>query len=194
MKMKYVEFLSKDEIETIHSASLDLLSTVGIKIDDEEVRNLLRDNGAEVDSDSHFVKIPENLLKETLKTVPDSFKLYGRDGKYNFEVNTHSTVYATIGTPVKIWWEGKLKKTRLEDNIKQIRVVDALENIVNSHTDIWPHDLKFTSVHVHCIYQWAKNTRKPYGMGCLGKVASQDMMDMMSIIVGGEENKVEANA
>ena len=102
MKMKYVEFLSKDEIETIHSASLELLTTVGIKVDDDEVRNLLRDNGADVDHDTRFVKIPENLLKEKLKTVPNSFKLYGRDGTYNFEVNTHSTVYATIGTPVKI--------------------------------------------------------------------------------------------
>ena len=62
MKMKYVEFLSKDEIETIHSASLELLSTVGIKIDDEEVRSLLIENGAEVEHDSHFIKIPESLL------------------------------------------------------------------------------------------------------------------------------------
>ena len=191
MKMKYVEFLSKDEIETIHSASLELLTTVGIKVDDDEVRNLLRDNGADVDHDTRFVKIPENLLKEKLKTVPNSFKLYGRDGTYNFEVNTHSTVYATIGTPVKIWTDGKLKKTKLEDNIKQIRVVDALENIVNSHTDVWPHDVKFTAVHVHCIYQWAKNTKKPYGMGCLGKVASQDMMDMMSICVGGDDELIK---
>ena len=52
--MKYVEFLSKDEIETIHSASLELLTTVGIKVDDEEVRNLLSENGADIDSRYSF--------------------------------------------------------------------------------------------------------------------------------------------
>ncbi|MFX0188807.1 MAG: trimethylamine methyltransferase family protein [Candidatus Hodarchaeota archaeon] len=194
MKMKNIEFLSKDEIENIHSATLELLSTVGIKIDDEEVRTLFSENGAEVEHDTNFVRIPEDLIKQQLKTVPNSFKLYGRDGSFNFEVNTYSTKFATIGTPVKMYdpnHKKGIRKTTLEDNIKQIRVVDSLEHINNSHVDVWPGDIKFTTVHVHCIYQWAKNTRKPYGLGCLGKIASQDMIDMMSIIVGGDDELIK---
>ena len=194
MKLKYLEVLSKEEIELIHSATLELLSTVGIKIDDEEVRELFKENGAEIDDNTSFVKIPEDLIKQRLKTVPNSFKLYGRDGSFNFEVNTTTTQFSTIGTPVKIYDsknEKDLKKTTIEDNIKQIRVVDKLNNIHCSHIDIWPHDIKFTSVHVYCLYQWAINTKKPYGLGCLGKVASQDMMDLTSLLVGGEEELIE---
>ena len=190
MKMNKLEVLSKDELETIHAASTKLLEKVGIKIDAADCRQLLKNNGAEVDDGSNFVKFPEILVKEQLKHVPASFKLYGRDGSFNFEVNTHSTQFGTIGTPVRIFDPNNkrgYRKVVLEDNIKQIRIVDSTEHIMASHIDVWPSDVKYLTVHTECIYVWAKNTRKPYGGGCYGRVASKDMIDMISIMVGGEE-------
>ena len=194
MKLKKIEVFSKDELETIHSASLNLLSDVGIKIDAQDTRDLLKANGATVDDNTLFVKFPESLIMEKLKTVPDSFKLHGPDGSFSFEVNTKSTQFATIGTPVKIYDPSKkngVRKSVLADTIEQIKIVDSLENIVCSHIDVWPNDVSYITIHAECIYQWVKNTRKPYGLGCLGKLASQDMMNMASIIVGGEEELIK---
>jgi trimethylamine--corrinoid protein Co-methyltransferase len=194
MRMKKLELLSKDEIELIHSASLELLSSVGIKIDSKETRDLLEKNGAETNSDSKFIKFPEEIVKERLKKVPDSFSLYGPDGSFSFGINMESMVFATIGTPVKIYdptRKSGVKKTVLEDTIKQIRIVDYLDNISCSNLDIWPNDISYTAIHAHCIYQWAKNTKKPYGMGCIGRLASQDMMNLVSIVVGGDEELIK---
>jgi trimethylamine--corrinoid protein Co-methyltransferase len=194
MKMEKLKVLSKDEIELIHSTSLDLLSSVGIKIDAKDTRELLKKNGAEIDTSTNFVKFPEDLVREQLKKVPDSFKVYGPDGSFNFEINTNSMVFATIGTPVKIYDPSRksgVKKTVLEDTIKQIRIVDALENIACSNLDVWPNDISYTAIHTHCIYQWARNTKKPYGMGCIGRLASQDMMNMVSLVVGGDEELID---
>lgn len=194
MKLKKIEVFSKDELEAIHSASMTLLSEVGLKVDAQDTRDILKEKGATVDDLSHFVKFPESLVKEQLKTVPDSFKLHGPDGSFSFEVNTKSTQFATIGTPVKIYDPSNKKgvrKTVLTDTIKQIKIVDSLENIMCSHIDVWPNDVSYITIHSQCIYQWVKNTKKPYGMGCLGRLASQDMMNMVSIIVGGEEELIE---
>ncbi|MFX1548998.1 MAG: trimethylamine methyltransferase family protein [Promethearchaeota archaeon] len=194
MKLKRIEILSNDEIQAIHSATIELLSNIGIKIDSPSARQLLKENGAEVNDNNPFIKIPESLIKKRLKEVPDSFKLHGPDGKFNFEVNTTSTKYATIGTPVKIYDPNKksgIRKTILEDTIKQIRIVDSLKNINCSHIDVWPNDVNYLSLHAHCIYQWVHNTHKPYGLGCLGRVASQDMMNMASIIVGSDEDLIK---
>jgi trimethylamine--corrinoid protein Co-methyltransferase len=194
MKMEKLEVLSKDEIELIHSATLNLLSSVGIKIDSKEARDLLEKYGAETHPDSNFVKFPEDLVTKHLKTVPNSFKVYGPDGSFNFEINSNSMIFATIGTPVKIYDPSRkigVKKTVLEDTIKQIRIVDYLDNISCSNLDVWPNDISYTAIHAHCIYQWAKNTKKPYGMGCVGRLASQDMMNMVSIVVGGDEELVK---
>ncbi|MBY9017167.1 MAG: trimethylamine methyltransferase family protein, partial [Candidatus Lokiarchaeota archaeon] len=170
------------------------LSEVGIKVDAQDTRDILKEKGAMVDDSSHFVKFPESLVKEQLKTVPDSFKLHGPDGSFSFEVNTNSTQFATIGTPVKIYDPTNKKgvrKTVLKDTIEQIKIIDSLENIMCSHVDVWPNDVSYITIHSQCIYQWVKNTKKPYGLGCLGRLASQDMMNMASIIVGGEEELVE---
>ena len=194
MKLKKLTVLSSDEISTINSASVELLSTIGIKIDSPSARQLFKKNGAEVNDNDLFIKIPEPLIKEKLKKAPNSFKLHGPDGKFNFEVNTTSTQYATIGTPVKIYDPSKksgVRKTVLADTIKQIRIVDSLKNINCSHIDVWPNDVNYLSLHAHCIYQWVHNTRKPYGLGCLGRLASQDMMNMASIIVGGDDELIK---
>lgn len=193
MKLKKIEVFSKDELETIHSASMTLLSELGIKIDAQDTRDLLKKNGAIVDEDTLFVRFPESMIMEKLKTVPDSFKLHGPDGSFSFEVNTKSTRFATIGTPVKIRdlnSKRGVRKSMMTDTIEQIKIVDSLENIVCSHIDVWPNDVPYITIHTECIYQWVKNTRKPYGLGCLGKLASQDMMNMASIIVGGEEELI----
>jgi len=194
MKLKKIKVLSKDEIQTIHSASMDLISTVGVKVDAPDTKELLKKFGAEVDADTNFVRFPESLVKEQLKQVPTSFKLFGPDGSFNFEVNTASTQFATIGTPVKIYDPSHKRDVRdslLADTIKQIRIVDSLKHIVCSHVDVWPKDVKYTALHAHCIYHWAKNTKKPYGLGCFGKVASQDMINMTSIVAGDDEELIK---
>jgi len=177
MNLKKIEVFSKDELQKIHSASLELLSDVGIKIDALDTRDLLKRNGAEVNEKSLFVRFPESLIKDKLKTVPNSFKLWGPDGSFHFEVNTSSTKFATIGTPVKIYDPTKssgVRKTVLADTIQQIKIVDSLENILCSHIDVWPNDISYITIHSECIYQWVKNTKKPYGLGCLGRLASQE--------------------
>jgi trimethylamine--corrinoid protein Co-methyltransferase len=190
LNLNQIKILTKDEIETIHNATIELLSKVGIKMDCKDVQNLMNEYGAEVDEDSDFVRIPESLVNEMIKKVPKSFTLHGPDGSFNFEVNTTSTQYATIGTPVKIYDPSKkrgVRKTILDDTIKQIRIVDTLKHINCSHVDVWPNDVKYTAIHAHAMYQWVKNTRKPYGLGCFGKLPSQDMMNMASIACGGDE-------
>ena len=193
MKLKKIEVFTKDELEAIHSASMTLLSEVGIKVDAKDARDLLKEGGAESDEKTNFVKFPESLVKEKLKTVPNSFILYGPDGSFNFEVNTTTTQFATIGTPVKIYDPSNkngVRKSVLADTIEQIKIIDSLENIMCSHIDVWPNDVSYITIHSECIYQWVKNTKKPYGLGCLGSLASQDMMNMASIIVGGDEELI----
>jgi len=193
MKLNKIEVFSSDELEQVHAASLELLQDVGIKVDSEKARNILKKNGAEVNEKSYFVKFPETLVKNKLKTVPEAFILHGPDGSYKATINVNHTEFATIGTPVKIYdpsHKKGVRKTIMADTINQIRIVDSLEHVICSHIDVWPNDIKYTALHAHCIYQWAKNTKKPYGLGCLGRLASQDMMNLTSMIVGGEEELI----
>jgi len=194
MKQNQISVLSKEEIELIHNNTLELLESIGIRVESTEARDLLEKNGAILDDKTDYVKFPESVVKEQLAKVPDSFILWGSDGSYNFEVNTKSVNYATVGTPVKIYdpdHKKGIRKTVLSDNISQIRIVDRLKNIRCSHVDVWPNDVPYLETHYHAIRAWAEHSFKPYGLGCYGRIASQDMMDLTSIIVGGKEELIE---
>jgi trimethylamine--corrinoid protein Co-methyltransferase len=188
--MNTLEVLSKEEIDIIHNHTLDLLEKIGVKVESPEARNFLKENGCILGQDDHFITFPRDLVKKQLRTVPNSFSLWGSDGSFQLDIDTKTVNSATVGTPVKIYdpnHKKGIRKTILSDTIKQIRIVDSLKNIHCSHVDVWPNDVPYTELHWHAICAWAKNSYKPYGLGCLGRVPSQDMMNLLSIIVGGEE-------
>ncbi len=194
IRLNRIKVLSKEEIETIHSATLELLGNVGIKIDCEDTRVLFQDHGAEIDQKSNFVRLPESLVKEQLKNVPSSFKLYGPDGSYNFEVNVNNTRFLTIGAPVKMSEpspKSRVRKSVLKDTVNQMRIVDSSEHLSCSQIDFWPGDVKYTTIHVVCLYNWMKNSHKPFGHGVFGKVVSQDSINMASVIAGGVDDLIK---
>jgi trimethylamine--corrinoid protein Co-methyltransferase len=189
MRMNNLKVLSKDEIQEIHKATLELLETVGIIIESPEARNLFKENGATIEqkNNDYFVKIPEELILEQLKTVPKEFSLYGPDGSFNFNVSTKNLNFSTFGAAVNTFDPTKkkgIRKTTLKDAIDHIRVVNGLDHIVCSGLDVWPSDIPFTELHCHTLREWARLSYKPFALGCYGKTASQDMINIASIVVG----------
>ena len=198
MKLQTMEALSQDEVETIHETTLKLLEEIGVMVHSKESRDTLKENGCIVDEDLstnpyHYVKYPRHVVEKYMKTVPTEFTLYGVDGSFSHTVDTKSTTFATVGTPVKMYAPEKKRGVRdsvLADTISQIRIVDTLKNVMCSHVDVWPNDVEYMEMHCHAIKAWAKNSRKPYGLGALGRTASQDMMNLCSILVGGEDELI----
>lgn len=194
--MNRLEILSKQEIQEIHNSTIELLETVGVIIESPQVRNIFKEHGATIEqvNRDYFVKIPEELILEQLKNVPREFSLYGPDGSFNFKVNTKNLNFSTFGAAVNIvdpTNKKGIRKTTLKDVIDQIRVVNALDNIVCSGLDVWPNDVPFMELHCHILREWARHSYRPFGLGCYGKTASQDMINIASIVVGGKEELVK---
>lgn len=193
MKLNRLEVLTEEEIIMIHNSTIDLMKEVGVFIDLKEARRLLQDNGAEIDNKTKLVKFPEYLVNEQLKKVPNSFSLYGSDGQFKIDINTESFHFATQGAPTKIYDNTNPLYPRdatLSDFSKSLKIVDSLEYISCSHLDVWPTDIPYTTLHCQAIKEWLKNSRKPFGIGCRGKLMSRDLMHLLSIIVNGKDELI----
>ncbi len=70
-----LEFLDNKLIERVLEEAFQLLMKPGIKVSSEEARNLLADAGAEVDFDNHVARIPEDVARKAMETVPSKFYL-----------------------------------------------------------------------------------------------------------------------
>jgi trimethylamine--corrinoid protein Co-methyltransferase len=72
--------LSSTDIARIHEASLDLLETVGVKVDHPELVRRLCAAGAEGGADQHTVCLPRALVGQCVKSAPRNLRLADRRG------------------------------------------------------------------------------------------------------------------
>ena len=190
MKTARFEVLSQNEVEQIHSASMEILLEVGIKVNYKKARDIFQEAGAVVDEASQAVKLPEELIRWAVDQAPKQFSLYGIDSQFRLDIqpDQESPIFAGLGTPTRILdlESGASRAATKQDLIDHIILINACENIHNSQMDIWPDDIPMTTIHTEAIWAWVHNSRKPYGMGCYGYLPTWDMMRMMSIAVGGK--------
>lgn len=195
MKTTRFEVLSQDEVERIHTASMEILAEVGIKVIYKKARDIFREAGAEINEDTQAVKIPEELVRWAVDQAPKQFSLYGIDGEFRLDIGPDQAapVFAGLGTPTRIidLENGEVRVTTKQDMIDHIILINACDHIHNSQMDVWPDDIPMTTIHTEAIWAWAHNSRKPYGMGCYGYLPTWDMMRMMAIAVGGKEELVK---
>lgn len=189
MRATRFEVLSAAEIKAIHNASMTVLSEVGIQVEYGKARDLFRQAGAKVDEEKKTVFIPESLVQWAVEQAPGAFHLYGRDGAFSMPVGGDTVQFAGLGTPTRIIdpENGAYRETTLADMVRHIQLIDTCEYIHNSQMDIWPNDIPMTTIHTRSISEWARWSRKPYGMGCYGYLPTLDMMRLMAIAVGGKE-------
>ncbi len=189
MKPGYFEALSAAEVERIDAASMGILEEIGLRVDLKRARDDLRAAGARVDDGTRTVRFPERLVRRAVAQAPRSFALYGADPSFRMEIGAGQVNFAALGTPTKIFdtETGQLRPTTIADVRDHLRLIDGLDHIHNSQMDIWPNDVPMTTIHAEAILAWAQSSRKSFGMGCYGVLASEDMMRMMAIAVGGKE-------
>ena len=71
-RMRYAptEVISADELESIHVASLRVLSEIGMDFLDPDAREVLKAAGAQTDPDTQRVRFDPEMVTETIKTAP----------------------------------------------------------------------------------------------------------------------------
>ena len=72
--------LEPEMIARILDEAYQLLLKPGIKVNNDEARDLLASAGAQVDLETNVVHIPEQIVRKALESTPREFYLYDYDG------------------------------------------------------------------------------------------------------------------
>jgi len=124
-----LQILTDAQIEKIYRATLECLERTGVNILNADARKLLTDAGAKADETR--IRIPPHISEDTLTTVPQSFKIWGRDCARYIQVEPGSRVFGPGPTCTYFIdpQTGERRKTRREDPAYTARVCQELENI-----------------------------------------------------------------
>jgi trimethylamine--corrinoid protein Co-methyltransferase len=125
----YLKILSEDQIFEIKRAVFDIMQNVGFKVLHEGARKMLKAAGAVVEDE--WVRVPEFIVSECLRTVPKGWTVFDRNGDRCLEVEGRKSYYgtSTASPNTKDALTGEIHPTRVADIAVGAKVADALENI-----------------------------------------------------------------
>lgn len=183
--MNKPRYLSEGDIESIHSASLDVLEKTGVLVKNQGAIKLLEGVGCTVDS--NIVRIPADLVEESLRKAPPSIELETRDRRSSIMVGGDSVIYNPGSAAIYFIdrESGEMRRAVSKDLVQLVRLVDALEHIRAQSTAIVPEDVPEGISDLYRLYVILKNSTKPVVTGAFTKEGLLDMKRMLEAVAGG---------
>lgn len=183
-----LEPFTKDELERIDDATVRVFEHTGIRVLDDEAVKLFEAAGASFDKKTSFVKIPERVLRECLRSAPRRFKLHARNPKYTIAFGEGNVYLSTVGTSVKAeGLDGIVRPSTAKDAENFYRLADALPYIDHTGWACWPRDVPESIAYLQDIFLGFKYSTKTLDGWNLGTRDSERGLDLAAIAAGGRD-------
>jgi trimethylamine--corrinoid protein Co-methyltransferase len=79
-----VNILTQQQLAEVHERSLKILAKTGVKVENAEVRKMLKAHGAEASNVQSVIKLPAKMIEEALSVTTKRFTLGGRRKGFSF--------------------------------------------------------------------------------------------------------------
>ena len=184
-----LSILSDDELYAIHCATLDVLSSSGIKVYCKEAQDIYHGGGAIVDAKNNIVKIPPYVVEDAIRSAPSTFVMAGRNPKKDYLLESNRAGFTNFGEGVAIIdpYTKEHRGTTKKDVADVARVCDTLESIVVIERPIDASDLPVDVSPVHEAEAIMTNSSKHFCMGTGSVENLRYITQMCQVIVGGKD-------
>ncbi len=211
--------LSREQMEMIDKASLDLLENPGILCYHEESVTMLEKAGAtakatrEGEHDAWWVSIPAKVVKQALDTVPATVTLGARNPENKVILEAEGNrVHFGSGSETNYWLEVKPEKfTSTEDGRERVLPImkrnrgsleylcrsahlsEQLENLdfFIRNVNVQDTDVTTENKDVNVFFAALNNITKPVVSGVADFDQLEQVVKMAEIIVGGRDELVK---
>lgn len=182
---------SRDELDSIHYATLQILQETGIKVMSEEACEIFHGGGATVERHADFsiVKIPSFLVEESANSAPHTFVFNARNPADDFMVEPNRVGFTTFGGCINVIdpYTRELRRATKKDCGELVRVGDYLNEINVIERMVNSTDVMNGTQSLHNLEAMLTNTGKHIFLGADSTRSLQVMVELASACVGGRE-------
>ncbi len=179
--------MGPETCERIHMASLEVLEQVGVEVHGAGAREILGDNGADVDG--MRVRLPGTMVEEALSVTPSRLTLWDRHGEVAIRAWGYETAFGGGSDCLYVLDHrtGERRKAVLEDVREAVILMDALPEIDFVMSAFLPSDVDQQVYDRYQMEVMLNHTTKPILFvtpdfeGCI------TMVEMCELVAGGEE-------
>ena len=180
--------LSRDQLERIHNASLEILERTGVRLHLPEAVKLLKKAGSDVSEDG-CVRIPSHLVEWALGVAPKRVVLSNRNGERVMPLERNNVFYG-LGSDcpnVIDFRTGERRSGVLQDIVETVRVCDALPNIDFLMSFTIAGDLPQEHADMYQMRAMLSNTTKPILFVTTEFEGCEKAVEMAEIVAGGTD-------
>ncbi len=185
--MQWYQFLTQQQAEHIHEASLQILQTVGIDFRYPPALKILKKGGAKVDGERVF--FPAQLVEAQIKKAPAQFTLYARNPDFDVVIgDSHLAFIPGYGAPFVTDLDNGRREGSLQDfeNFVKLTQASPYQDICSGMV-IEPNDVPHQIRHARMIYAAMKYSEKPFMGSAMGAQGATDSIRMASLLFGSQD-------
>jgi trimethylamine--corrinoid protein Co-methyltransferase len=188
-----LELLEVKLVDDIIIEAMEVLSRIGVFIEDGSITELLQSNGARVESGAGRVMIPEDLVQRCLDTVPHAIRLFDAGGTKRLELE-NDRVHFDPGSAA-LWIldpsTGRERKPGTKDLIDLALVVNSCSHLAAQSTSLIPDDVPGDVSDRYRLFIALLFCPKPIVTGTFALDAFPSMREMLTVVAGGEKRLAE---
>jgi trimethylamine--corrinoid protein Co-methyltransferase len=184
------KYLSDEDLDQLQAATLRILEEVGVKFPSEKALSIFADHGARVDQKSRIVKIPPDLVRKALATVPRYFQVGGRSPACDFHLEEGVTYFTTDGCGVEtVDLETRQQRPSCKADVAMMaHIADYLSSIAFCWPMVSAQDFGKTAPLHELDACWNNTSKHVQSETLMGAESARFAVEMGMVIAGsGEE-------
>ena len=185
--MSFAAFLTQEQVERIHEASLEILEEVGLKVRYEPARAMFEKHGCLVDGER--VKLPRVVVEKYRKMCPPTFTFYARDPKFDRTIPRDSPVIVTASSAPDIIdpVTGHERRAESGDIARIAHLINELPGYDMFSISTLADDAPAGQFTISRLYPALKYCLKPLRVTTTDHKDTLSIMKMAYMVAGGEE-------
>jgi len=184
-----LSLLTDDLIQRILEEAFQLLLKPGIKVQNEEARELLKSAGVPVDEETLVTRIPEPIVRKALETVPRQFHLYDYEGNPRVQYGGDAIHFDPGSSGITILDPETLehKDATTPDLIRILKVAEQIPQYDAQSTALVCTEVHRDIQDLYRLYLVMLYSKKPIVTGAFTNKTVHSMIDMLAILAGGRD-------
>jgi trimethylamine--corrinoid protein Co-methyltransferase len=187
--MQYTALLSKEEVEKIHDASLEILENIGVQVHLDKARDIFAKHGCKVDSTSKIVKLPRNVVELYRQAFVPRFTFRGRDPQFDCTIPDDRPLVVTASSaPNMIDPVSGEERRATSDDIANIAfLINELPGYDVFSISTLADDAPKGQLSLWRFYPALKNCLKPVRSNTPNMKELLQVLELGALIAGGKE-------
>ena len=185
-RIQPTNFVSEDELESIHLASLRVLREIGVDVLHDEARVIMKAHGADVREGELRVQFDADMILELIAHAPAEFTIHARNPAHNLTFGGDNIIFAQMGSAPNCSDTDRGRRPGNQQDYRNFLKLAQSHNILQmtGGYPVEPIDIHPSIRHLECIRDLAVLTDKPFHAYSLGKERNVDGIEIARIARG----------